>query len=157
MLPILRWAEVAPLAACGRRYGDVAFDPRALYLLFSPLAMLSGAEDLDAARRELTQAWGEVGLLDPDKVAWLVERVTWVDVDIHWRRDETLGWITGVCHSLMLIRAWLLRRRQPRVSDDSNCYSQGRPGSYSPSVLEAHGGARGYTLREKTPVRTGQP
>lgn len=99
MLPILRWAEVAPLAACARRHGQIAFDPRALYLLFFPLATLTEADDLDAARDELTQAWTEFGLLAPEQVAQLVERVTWVDADIHWRRDEALGWITDARHS----------------------------------------------------------
>jgi hypothetical protein len=60
-------------------------------------------------------------------------------------------------NSLVLMRAWLLGRGQPLASDNPNCYSQRRPGSYSRSVLEVHGGARGYTLQEKTPVRTGQP
>ena len=55
------------------------------------------------------------------------------------------------------MRAWLLRRGQPLASDDPNCYSQRRPGSYSRSVLEAHGGARGDSLDEKTPVCTGPP
>jgi hypothetical protein len=99
MLPILRRAEVAPLAACARQHGQVTFDPRALYLLFYPLMTLTEADDLDAARDELTQAWAEFGLLAPDQVASLVARVTWVDADIHWRRDETLGWITGAPHS----------------------------------------------------------
>ena len=99
MLPILRWAEVAPLAACARRHGQIAFDPRALYLLFYPLATLIEADDLDAARDELTQAWADFGLLPLDKVTQLVDRVTWVDADIHWRCDETLGWITDAPHS----------------------------------------------------------
>ncbi len=98
-LPILRWAEVAPLAACARRHGGVTFDPRALYLLFYPLATLTATDDRAAARDELTQAWADFGLLPPDKVAQLVERVTWVGEDIHWRRDETLGWITDARHS----------------------------------------------------------
>lgn len=73
--------------------------PAALYLLFYPLATLAAADNLDAARREFTQAWAEFGLLPPDKVTSLVTRVTWVDTDIHWRRDETLGWITDARHS----------------------------------------------------------
>lgn len=108
MLPILRRAEIAPLAAAARRHGKVEFDPRALYLLFYPLATLTQADDLDAARRELTQAWTDFGLLAPEKVALLVERVTWVgetmnaafrSVPIEWWRDEALGWITNANHS----------------------------------------------------------
>ncbi len=99
LLPILRWPEVAPLAACARRHGQVAFDPRALYLLFYPLMTLTEADDLDAARRELTRAWAEFGLLAPDQVTQLVARVTWVDADLHWWRDETRGWITDAYYS----------------------------------------------------------
>ncbi len=108
MLPILRWAEVAPLAACAQQHGGVTFDPRALYLLFYPLATLTQDDDLPAARQELAQAWADFGLLAPDKVALLVERVTWVGetmgpefrfVPIEWRRDEALGWITNADQS----------------------------------------------------------
>ncbi len=99
MLPILRRAEVAPLVRCARRHGGVAFDPRALCLLFYPLATLTETDNLDTARDELTQAWADFGLLAPDKVAALVARITWVDADIHWRRDETRGWITDARHS----------------------------------------------------------
>ena len=38
-----------------------------------------------------------------------------------------------------------LRREQPLASDDPNCYSQRRPGSYSRSMLEGYGRARGVT------------
>jgi hypothetical protein len=108
MLPILRWAEVAPLAACAQQHGAVAFDPRALYPLFYPLATLTQADDLPAARGELAQAWADFGPLPPEKVTLLVERVTWVgetmdvtfrSVPIKWWRDDALGWITNAKHS----------------------------------------------------------
>lgn len=108
MLPILRWAEVAPLAQCARQYGHIDFDPRALYLLFYPLATLTPADDPDIVRGELTWAWTEFGLLSSDKVAELVDRITWLgetmtpdfrSVPIEWRHDEALGWITNANHS----------------------------------------------------------
>ena len=108
MLPILRWAEVAPLADCAWRHGRAAFDPRALYLLFYPLSTLTGDDDLAAVRQQLTQAWEDFGLLAPDRVTQLVERVTWVGktmgpefrfVPIEWWYDDTLGWITNANHS----------------------------------------------------------
>ena len=51
-------------------------------------------------------------------------------------------------NSLVLMRAWLLRRGQLLASDDPNCYSQHRPGSYSRSVLEGTAG-RGVTYSER--------
>jgi hypothetical protein len=68
-------------------------------LALYPLATFTHAGDLDTVRGELAQAWAEFGLLAPDRVAALVARLTWVDADIHWRRDETLGWITDAHYS----------------------------------------------------------
>jgi hypothetical protein len=108
MLPVLRWAEVAPLTAHARRCEGVAFDPRALYLLFYPLATLTQADDVLAARQELAQAWSDFNLLPPDKVVLLVERTTWVgdtmDANLHsvpikWWHDDALGWMTNAAHS----------------------------------------------------------
>jgi hypothetical protein len=99
MLPLLRCVEVAPLAVCVQRHGAAAFDPRVLYPLLYPLAVPTQADDLSTVRQELIQAWADFGLLPPEKVALLVNRVTGVDDSIRWWRDETLGWTTDACYS----------------------------------------------------------